>query len=263
MKYRIGIDATSIVNYGGLTHLIEILRNYESKKHPFIKDITIYSSNKVLNKLPNKKFFNKKTFGMLNKSRISRILFQKFFFDSQLRENIDILLSLTGDYTGKFSPYVGISQNMLLYKRDLWNLIFDPIERFKLYFNYRRQKTCFENSSGVIFLSKYAQQYVKSCLSISSIYTEIINHGVSNHFKNNDILKEDFKCINEYSYENPFKFLYVSSVHVYKNHSNVINAISRVREMGYPISLTIIGQIIYNPSGKKMLSLIERVDSKK
>ena len=70
MKYRIGIDATSIVNYGGLTHLIEILRNYESKKHPFIKDITIYSSNKVLNKLPNKKFFNKKTFGMLNKSII-------------------------------------------------------------------------------------------------------------------------------------------------------------------------------------------------
>ena len=79
MKYRIGIDATSIVNYGGLTHLIEILRNYESKKHPFIKDITIYSSNKVLNKLHNKKILNKKTFGMLNKSRISRILFQKFF----------------------------------------------------------------------------------------------------------------------------------------------------------------------------------------
>ena len=60
-KLTIVVDATSIVNTGGLTHLYEILYHYEEKAHPAIKTIIIISSTKVLNSLPKKDIFKKST----------------------------------------------------------------------------------------------------------------------------------------------------------------------------------------------------------
>ena len=40
-KYVLAIDATSIVNTGGLTHLYEPLNNFNKKDHPEIDKIII------------------------------------------------------------------------------------------------------------------------------------------------------------------------------------------------------------------------------
>lgn len=263
MKYRIGIDALSIVNYGGLTHLTEIINHFQKEKHPLIENITVFSSDETLNKLPKKSFLIKKSYSLLNKGKFCRIIFQTFFFDKKLEKSIDILLSLAGDYTGKFKPCVGISQNMLLYETNFFHPIIDIVEKLRFYFNFKRQQICFKNAEGVIFLSKYSEKKIKSCLSILPKKKQIINHGISKMFVNRQINKHDFKNINTYNLKKPFKLVYVSSVHIYKNQCNVIKAVSKLRGLGYPITISIVGKIIYRPYGKKMLDEIEKQDSER
>ena len=55
-KIVVAIDASSIVNTGGLTHLYELLNNFNKQEHPEIKKIIVISSEKVLKNLPNKIF---------------------------------------------------------------------------------------------------------------------------------------------------------------------------------------------------------------
>ena len=56
---RIGIDATSIVDGGGLTHLKELIKNYLNQKtnHQLI----IYASKNVLDQLSNHPKLSKHT----------------------------------------------------------------------------------------------------------------------------------------------------------------------------------------------------------
>jgi len=251
----IGIDATSIVDGGGLTHLKELIENYLKQKtnHQLI----VYASKKVLDQLPNSSIFLKHSFLFLNKSKIHRIFFQIFLFDKILKSECDIILSVTGDFIGDFRPYVAMSQNMMLYEREFWKEIKSIKEKSKFYFNFKRQKKCFKNAEGIIFLSQYAKDYILRSLKIENKNTSIINHGISPKFLSK---KFNLKPIKEYSMNNPFRFLYVSTVHVYKNQWNVVEAISKLRQKGYPVTLTLIGNVIYKPSGDRLTKVINQLD---
>ena len=256
-KINIGIDATSIVDGGGFTHLYEFIDNYNEERHQASHNLIIYASKKVLNGLPNHPKFLKRNFSFLNKTRVHRIFFQIFLFDKYLKSECDIVFSLTGDYIGSFRPYVGMSQNMMLYEREFWREIRNIKERGKFYFNFKRQQKCFKNSEGIIFLSKYAKEYITGSLNIKHKDLSIIHHGISQRFISKKIR---LKSIDKYSFSNPFRFLYVSTVHVYKNQWNVIESISKLRDKGYPVTLTLIGDIIYKPSGKRLKKASHKFD---
>jgi len=258
-KLTIAVDATSIVNTGGLTHLYEILNHYEEKANPAINTIIIIGSNKVLNSLPKKNIFKNKTSFLLNSNKFFRLIYQIFLMDFFLKKNADILFSLSGDFIGRFNPVVGMSQNMLLYERKFWGEIKSFKEKAKLFINFKRQQKCFKKSSGIIFISNYAKKYVSDILSLTEKKTSVIHHGISERFVFKNNLKKSLK---DYSFENPFKFIYVSTVHVYKNQWNVIEAIANLRDIGQAVSLTLIGSIIYKPSGKRMISIMKDRDPK-
>ena len=152
-----------------------------------------------------------------------------------------------------------MSQNMMLYEREFWKEIKYITEKTKLYFNFKRQKKCFQNAEGIIFLSEYAKNHITKALKLKNKNTVIIHHGISNQFisKNNE-----FKSLESYSQNTPFHFIYISTVHVYKNQWNVVKAISRLREKGYPVRLTLIGDIIYKPSGDLLKKVIKQEDPK-
>ena len=252
---RIGIDATSIVDGGGLTHLKELIKNYLNQKtnHQLI----IYASKSVLDQLSNHPKLSKHNFSFLNKSRLHRLFFQILLFDKYLKSECDVFLSVTGDYVGSFRPYIAMSQNMMLYEREFWKEIKSLKEKAKFFFNYKRQKKCFKNAEGIIFLSQYAKEYISRSLKIENKNTSIIHHGISPKFLSK---KFSLNSIKEYSMNNPFRFLYVSTVHVYKNQWNVVAAISKLRQKGYPVTLTLIGNIIYQPSGERLTKVINQLD---
>ena len=256
---RIGIDASSIVDGGGFTHLNQFLINYLPLNHTSIEKLNIYASKKVLDKLPISSNLSKHNSPFLNKSRVHRIFFQTFLFDRILKRECDILFSVTGDYTGKFRPYVGMSQNMMLYEREFWGEIKNFKERGKFYFNFKRQQKCFKNAEGIIFLSNYAKKYISNALDLKNKITTIIHHGISNKFISE---KLEIKTLKNYSNKTPFRFLYISTVHVYKNQLNVVEAISKLREKGYPVELTLIGDVIYKPTGDLLKKSIENMDPK-
>ena len=60
-KIIIAIDATSIVNTGGFTHLYNLIQNFDAKLHKGIKEIVIYSSESVLKRLPNHNLITKRS----------------------------------------------------------------------------------------------------------------------------------------------------------------------------------------------------------
>ena len=257
---KIGIDATSIVDGGGFTHLSQLLINYLKINKRLSNQLNIYASQKVLDQLPNHSSFFKISFPFLNKSKFHRIFFQSFLFDRILKKECDILFSITGDYIGNFRPYIGMSQNMMLYEREFWKQIKSLKEKGKFYFNFKRQQKCFKNAEGIVFLSQYAKKYITKVLKIEDKSTAIIHHGISNQFMSK---KVEIKCLDNYSAKSPFRFLYVSTVHVYKNQWHVVEAISKLKEKGYPVSLTLIGDIIYRPSGDKLKRTIDKVDPKR
>lgn len=258
-KIVIAIDATSIVNTGGFTHLYHLINSFNNKLHPEISKIIIYSSNAVLNRLPNHDLLIKYSHLFLNKGKLLRLFFQIFILDFSLKKNrVNVLLSTTGDYTGNFRPYIGISQNMLLYEKDFWKEISAIKEKAKLFINHKRQRKCFESAAGIIFISKYARNYITNELKINKIPSTIIHHGIASYFIN----RKHYKLKHKINKEKTLKLIYVSTVHVYKNQWNVIDAVWKLRREGIKISLTLIGPIIYKPSGERLFSKIRERDPK-
>ena len=251
----LGIDASNIGGGGGVTHLKEILAYLPSQKKN--KKVVVFASQKVLNQLPEDNVIKKITFPAFNKGLLRRLRFQLWGYDKHIKQNCDILFSITGDYLGNFKPVVGMSRNMLLYERNIWREIKQPKEIIRFWLNYKKQKRCFRNASGIIFISQYAREYVSKNLNLQNKQITVIHHGISPRFKG-EVCEQ--LSIESYSVENPFKLLYVSTVHVYKHQWNVVEAIARLRQKGYPVELDLVGGIIFKPAGKKLEKTIQETD---
>lgn len=252
---RIGIDASNIGGGGGVTHLKEILANLPELKE--IEKVTVFASQKVLKQLSEVDHIKKITFPALNKGLLNRVVFQLWDYDKHLKQHCDILFSVTGDYLGRFKPVVGMSQNMLLYERNIWKEIKQPKEIMRFWLNFLKQWRCFSNASGIIFISQYAKKYVSNKLNLKNKEISIIHHGISPRFQGK--VRKQFS-IDNYSEKNPFKLLYVSTVHVYKHQWNLVEAVDLLRKKGYPIVLDLVGGVIFKPAGKKLEKVIQEID---
>ena len=258
---RLGIDATNIGGGGGITHINELMNVIsDTNKQYGITEIIIFSSQKVLNEIPDNKILTKISFPALNQGLFQRVKFQFFHYDKEIKKYCDILFSLTGDYIGKFQPLIGMSRNMLLYERDIWRDIKSIKEVLRFWLNFKKQKRCFKNASGIIFISEYAKQYANNVLDINKKEQRVISHGVSPKF-NGEVKVQ--KEISAYSFENPFNFLYVSTIHIYKNQWNVVRAINNLRKKGYPLTITLVGGVIFKPAGDLLQKVIKEVDPEK
>lgn len=252
---NIGIDASNIGGGGGVTHLKEILTYLPSQIG--IEKIAVFASQKVLDQIPDAKHIKKITFTAFNKGLIHRVWFQLLSYDKKIKQHCDILFSITGDYLGNFKPVVGMSRNMLLYESDIWKEIKQPKEILRFWLNYQKQKRCFKNATGIIFISQYAKDYVSKKLNIRNKQIAVIHHGISPRFKVE--VRKQFS-IENYSDNNPFNLLYVSTVHVYKHQWNLVEAVSLLRQKGYPIVLDLVGGVIFKPAGEKLEKKIQETD---
>ena len=255
---RIGIDASNIGGGGGITHLRGILENFDTNFFDDkISKLIVFSSQFILDELPEMEVLEKVTFSAFNQGLLDRVSFQLRGYDKEIEKRCDILFSITGDYIGKFKPMVGMSRNMLLYERDIWKEIKQPKEVIRFWTNFKKQKKCFKSAASVIFISKYAKDYILKKLELKAKPTRVIHHGLSPKFAG---ARQEQKEISEYTFKEPFRFLYVSTVHVYKHQWNVVNAISELRKLGYPIELSLVGGIIFEPAGEKLKKAIALED---
>ena len=107
------IDASNLIQGGGLTHLIEILSRCKPLKHKFYK-IIIWAPNNTLNRIEDFDWIDKRTHVLLNKSLFFRLIWRFLIFPQELKKaNYSLLFVPGGSDSTRFSPMVSMCQNML------------------------------------------------------------------------------------------------------------------------------------------------------
>jgi glycosyltransferase involved in cell wall biosynthesis len=118
------------------------------------------------------------------------------------------------------------------------------------------QSRTFRTSDGVIFLTHYAQLATNKVVNLREKKMALVAHGVNQRFRVEPRMQHG---IDEFSDDNPFRILYVSTVDVYKHQWFVIEAVALLRRRGFPVSLDMVGHA-YAPALERLNNALEKVD---
>ena len=235
---RIGIDATNIRIGGGVTHLLEFLSAIEPEQMQ-VKEVVIWGNVQTLQSLPNADWITKINPPSLEKGLIWRVLWQIYSLSRVVRAaQCDVLFIPGGSYIGNFHPVVSMSQNLFPFE---WKMIAKSgfsLRTLKFILLRWTQSFTFKRSDGVIFLTEYAKQAVLRVTGPLMGKSLVIAHGLNPRF---DYQPKPQLPIEKYSQNHLYRLLYVSTIDVYKNQLELIEAVLLLRQRGYPLALTLIG----------------------
>ena len=256
---KIGIDLSNIRVGGGVTHIVETLRELKPEVYG-IERVVVWAGENMLTLLPVRPWLEIVHEPMLDMFLPARIYWQTGKLHQLAQKSACDVLFLPGAGVGsRFKPYVTMSQNLLPFETF-------EMRRYGFSWMYLRllllrlsQAKSFRMADGVIFLSGYARSVVvKKAVHLNGIST-VIPHGVNNKFFKPPKIQ---KSKNDYSKNKPFRFLYTSTVDVYKHQWKVAEAISMLRKEGYPIALDFIGPA-YKKELKRLKKTLDKVDPEK
>ena len=250
----IGIDASNIRQGGGITHLSQLLAHADPKKSNFDK-VIVWSNNNTLDQIPLKPWLVKGTHALLEGNLLYRTLWQIFFLKKSLkRSQCDLLFIPGGAYTLRFKPTITMNQNLLPFE-------YSEIARYKFSLMTVKliilrfiQKYSFIKADAIIFLSRYSKRIVEQSLPKNNSKTMIIPHGIEKKFFQKPKKQSSIKS---YTTENPFRIIYVSSVEFYKHQWNVVEAVYRIIESGYPVEID-----FYGAGNKKAIKKLRKAISR-
>jgi len=100
------------------------------------------------------------------------------------------------------------------------------------------QKITFNRAQGVIYLTEYGKKQIGHYLK-KSPNSVVVAHGVNAQFQLP--AKTQFE-ITHYTQENPFVIIYTSQIALYKHQVPVMQAVSLLKNKGYPLKLLIVGE---------------------
>ena len=234
-KNKIGIDASNIRHGGGVTHLSQFLDHAELNN----TEVVIWSNKKTLKSIKDRVWLTKLSNKLLEGNFFKRTFWQLFKLRNSLEYHSCSLLFVPGSSFGtKFRPVVTMNQNLLPF--ELKEIMRYGLSIHSLKFLFLRviQKNSFINSDAIIYLSEYSKKVVEKVSYIENPVTTIIPHGVEERFTKYPREQKDIK---EYSKENPFKIIYISSIDYYKHQWNVVEAVARLKADGLNVSLDLYG----------------------
>ena len=143
---QIGIDASNINDGGGITHLSQIINNFDFKKSK-CTGIVIWGHKKSLNKIKNTKNINKINLDKKFSNILLRIFWQIFVFEKELkRMNCKKAFILGGiSFLKKISSVIIIQnilpfENVIIKKYSLLFRIKFKIQKFLFIYSIKRAK---------------------------------------------------------------------------------------------------------------------------
>jgi len=253
---NLGIEASNIRSGGGLTHLREFLQAVDNADLPFGR-VLLWASGRTLDRIAERPWLEKRHHALLDGSYAAQALWRQTVFPRELKQGCDILFVPGGIYLGSFRPFVTMSQNLLPFdpaesRRFGWSSI-----RLRYLILRMLQSRTFRNADGVIFLTRGAQQAVERLTGPLRAKTAIIPHGITEAMCHSPRAQQD---ISAYTFERPFRWLYVSIVNWYKHQWTVVEAVGRLRREGLPVALDLIGPAPVAEPMQKLRDAMERVD---
>jgi glycosyltransferase involved in cell wall biosynthesis len=250
----IGIDASNLLEGGGVTHLEELIRHSNPDVHGFNK-IIIWGSKITLSRISDHHWIEKKENKLLERGLLLRLFWKVIILRKELKKNnCNILFSPGGSDISNFKPMVTMCRNMLPFEKKESLRFGYGFKYFKfILLKYFQSKT-FEKANGLIFLTKYASDIVNKSISIPIEKYKIIPHGISDKFF---IKPRDISILNK---NKIYNIIYVSKIDPYKHHINVVEAVSRLVENSFKINLILIGP--RGESSKKLDPKIDEINKK-
>jgi glycosyltransferase involved in cell wall biosynthesis len=254
---RIAIDASNIRVGGGITHLVEILREADPDTHGFEK-ILVWACAATLAMIEDKPWLEKRTDPALEANLLKRILWQRSTLPDQLAAaKADLLFVPGGSIVAAFRPVVTMSRNMLPFEWDeLKRFGFSPTT-LKLGILRWNQGSSFKQADGTIFLTRYARDVVTAITGPLRGKATIIPHGVDTRFR---LVPRRQRTVGELTAQDPLRVVYVSTIDEFKHQWHVVDAIGMLHREGIPVRLDLYGSA--RPSALARLSeALRRVDS--
>lgn len=233
------IDASNLRNGGGVTHIVEILNSIEDQNIRFEK-VEIFSNLNTLSKIKERPWLEKINFPAINQGLFSILKWRFTYFSKYVNNQKNaVLFNPPGTYIGNFKPFVVMSHNMLIWdKKERRRFGKFSILNLKFLLLNRIQKKSFNKASGILFISKYAQNTILNQLKTKA-NTIIIHHGINERF----IKKPKLEIAN------CSELLYISNLTHYKHQVILLKASLRLFKEGNKFTLNLVGG--YNPDYKK------------
>lgn len=251
---RIGIDASNLRAGGGVTHLVELLQAAEPEEQG-IAEVVVWGGRETLARLPVRKWLRPVPDPLLDGPLPARIYWQQAKLTGSAA-SCDLLFVPGGTYAGSFRPFVAMSQNLLPFDEAAASLYGWSWTRARLAILRRSQSATFRAASGVIFLTGAARAAVLRSTGELPGRTTVIPHGVSPGCGRAEVAQ---RPVSAFSPERPFRWLYVSTVDVYKHQDVVAEAVARLRAEGRPVALDLVGPA-YGPALRELQRVLERTD---
>lgn len=237
---RLGIDAVNIRDYGGLTHLSQLLTVADPEAFDF-KSVTVWGNERILDLLPHRSWLIKRSAPWMNGPLPQRIIGHQVWLPVALKSRgCDVIFSPGGSLPrGCGIPTVTMSQNMLPFESDRAQL-FGRFNRMtlKMWLLRTAQGQTFSRADGIIFLTDYALDVVGRVVRMQGAQTTKIPHGVESRFF---MRPREQRSSNAISEANPLRLLYVSQQWPYKHHIELLNALEILRRRGIPVELQMAG----------------------
>lgn len=231
--FILGIDASRNRSGGAIAYLKGILSEFSFESD--IRQVHIWGSESLLCSLPNAPWLFKHTHHLLEKSVLHQLFWQLFILRYELNDNnCDVLFSPDATSLCYFPKHIVLSQDLLSYEPVAFGEYEWGRDKLRLKIIKVIQNYAFKRAHGVLFLTKYAADLVQQyCGVLPNI--GFSPHGVDHIF--NRIPFDAKFPLNEKS----ISCIYVSSSDLYKNQWHVVKAISKLRDTGLNLSLTLIG----------------------
>jgi len=230
------IDASNIKSGGGFTHLYELLSNLDRRKLYF-DAVSVVGGNQ-LDKLKYLDWLEIIQPEKLKQGGFIKETYWKLFEMPTLASHYDLVFAPGGTFNSGNVRFVSMSQNMLVFQKEERGRYGSSFMKLRLVLLQMVQTRSFRNAAGIIFISDFAQNYIRQSIGNIKAMTTKITHGISSRF--NGVVKVQ-KDIKSYSFESPFRFLYVSIIDVYKHQDKVISTVAKLNAAGYPVHLDLVG----------------------
>ena len=234
---RVGIVAWNIRRGGGLTHLVEVLGEVRPEEHG-VERVVVWAGRDTLARIAPRPWLALEPQPLLDRSLPERVLWTRTRLTALARKACDVLFVPGGTYLGPFRPFVAVSQNLLP---------FAPEERArygwtwmhaKLALLERTQGASFRAAAATIFMTETNRRLVEARTGPLPGRTAVVPYGISTRFRAPPRPQEPLSA---YSPARPFRWLYVSTVDVYKHPWNLVRAMAILRARGVPVALEVVG----------------------
>ena len=253
----LGIDASNLRDGGGVTHLCELLKAADPTTQGF-RQIILWSNRNTLAQLPSDKpWLTKIHEPLLDQALLYRLYWQWMKLPILARQAGCDALFLPGGGSGHgFRPYITMSQNLLPfesseYRRYGWSWM-----RLRLFLLRHAQTQSFRHADGLILLTNYARQTVMTRIQQAHGRWIAIPHGINPQFYQSPRVQYP---LTTYSPIKPLRLLYVSIINVYKHQWHVAEAVAKLKNEGFPITLELVGPA-YKPALQRLQTTLQQID---